>query len=255
MRRIMASAVVGLALAMGGAGPAIAAEGVEIPSQSWSFDGPFGTFDRAEAQRGLQVYQENCSSCHSLRLVSYRNLTALGYSDAQIQAIASEKDVTDGPDDEGEMFERPARPSDRFVSPFPNDNAAIAANGGAMPPDLSLITKSRIGGPDYLYALLTGYEEEPPADFDLPDGAYYNEYFPGHQIAMPPPLFDDLVEYADGTPATVDQMARDVTTFLSWAASPEMEERKTTGIKVILFLLILTGLLYAYKRKIWADLH
>ena len=153
------------------------------------------------------------------------------------------------------MFERPARPSDRFVAPFPNPEAARAANNGALPPDLSLITKARAGGPDYLFALLTGYEDEPPEEVELVGDTYYNPYFPGRQIVMPPPLFDDAVEYADGTPATVEQMARDVVTFLSWAAEPEMEERKRLGIKVILFLVVLTGLFYAVKRKVWSDVH
>jgi cytochrome c1 len=185
----------------------------------------------------------------------YRNLEALGYGEKAIQAIAAEHEVTDGPDEEGEMFERPARPSDRFVAPFPNPEAARAANNGALPPDLSLMTKARAGGPDYLFALLTGYEEEPPEGVEFVEGMYYNPYFPGRQIAMPPPLFDDAVEYADGTPATVEQMARDVVTFLSWAAEPEMEERKRLGIKVILFLVVLTGLFYAVKRKVWSDVH
>ncbi|MCH7538895.1 MAG: cytochrome c1 [Proteobacteria bacterium] len=225
------------------------------PAREWTFQGIFGTFDRAAAQRGLQVYREGCAACHSLDLLYYRNLEALGYGEEEIQAIAAEHEVTDGPDEEGEMFERPARPSDRFVAPFPNPQAARAANNGALPPDLSLITKARAGGPDYLFALLTGYQEEPPEGVEFVEGMYYNEYFPGRQIAMPPPLFDDAVEYADGTPATVEQMARDVVTFLSWAAEPEMEERKRLGIKVILFLVVLTGLFYAVKRKVWSDVH
>lgn len=234
--------------------PAQAAEGVAIPSQDWSFSGIFGAFDRAELQRGLQVYREVCAGCHSLKYVSYRNLEALGYNEDEIKAFAAEALVEDGPDDDGEMFERPGIPADYFPSPFPNAKAAAAANGGAIPPDLSLMAKARIGGPNYLYAILTGYGD-PPAGFDLMEGLSYNAYFPGHQIAMAPPLFEDGVEFADGTPATVDQQAHDVTTFLMWAAEPKMEERKQTGIKVILFLIVFTALLYAVKRKVWADLH
>jgi cytochrome c1 len=237
------------------AGTAQAAEGTApLPSQHWSFSGLFGTYDRAAAQRGLQVYRNVCSACHGLRLVAFRTLEDLGYSEDQVKAIAAEYEVTDGPDDEGEMFTRAGIPADRFVSPFPNDNAARAANGGALPPDLSLMTKARAHGPDYLYALLTGYEE-PPADVELMDGQYYNKFFPGNQLAMPPPLTEDAVEYADGTEASVDQMAHDVTVFLNWAAEPELEERKRMGIKVILFLIVLTAMLYAVKRKVWSDVH
>ena len=264
MRTTLIRAATALALVADAGGPALAAEGVELPSQDWSFTGIFGSFDRAAAQRGLQVYQENCSGCHSLDMVAYRSLAALGYGEEEIVAIAGEKSVIDGPDDEGEMFERPARPSDKFVAPFPNPQAAMASNGGAFPPDLSVIVKARKHGYDYLYALMIGYSEDVPECLPigdeeecikLGDDAYYNEYFPGFQIAMPPPLSEDLVEYADGTPATVEQMAHDVTVFLAWAGSPEMEERKRIGIAVMLFLIVFTGLLYAYKRKVWADLH
>ena len=225
------------------------------PKQDWSFNGMFGTFDRGSLQRGLQVYLEVCSSCHSLKLVSYRHLTGIGLNENQIKEIASEFEVTDGPNGEGEMYERPAKPSDRFVSPFSNDNSARASNNGAMPPDLSLMVKARKGGADYLHALLTGYKEEPPVDIKLGDGMMYNVYYPGNQIAMAAPLEDDAVEYADGTKATTEQLSRDVSTFLAWAAEPELEERKRMGIKVLLFLLVLTSLLYALKRQIWADQH
>lgn len=231
-----------------------AAEGVDVPSRDWSFDGLFGTFDRAKQQRGLQVYKEVCAACHGLRLVSFRNLADLGYNEDEIRTIAADYQVEDGPDGDGEMFMRDGTASDRFPPPFPNENAARAANGGAYPPDLSLITKARENGSDYLYHLLTGYQD-PPADVEMMDGMYYNAYFPGHQIAMAPPLMEGVVNYADGTPATVSQMSEDLTYFLTWAAEPHMEERKTMGMKVILFLLIFTGLLYAVKRKIWADLH
>ncbi len=236
-----------------GANPASAAgEAAPPPSMKWSFDGLFGSFDRAALRRGFQVYTEVCSACHSLRLVHYRNLTAIGFSEDQVKAIAAEVEVTDGPDAEGEMFDRPALPSDRFVSPFPNDNAARAANNGALPPDLSLVTKSRIGGPDYIHGLMVGYRDAPD-DMEMSEGMEYNMYFPGHQIAMTAPLSDDLVEYADGTEATVPQMAKDVTNFLVWAAEPELEERKRMGVKVVLFLLLLTGMLFAVKRAIWSN--
>ena len=236
-----------------GSNPAPAAEEAAAPpSMKWTFDGLFGSFDRAALRRGFQVYNEVCAACHSLRLVHYRNLSAIGFSEDQVKEIAAEVEVTDGPDAEGEMFDRPARPSDRFVSPFPNDNAARAANNGALPPDLSLVTKSRIGGPDYLYGLMIGYKDEPEG-MEMAEGMAYNMYFPGHQIAMPAPLSDELVEYADGTEATVPQMAKDVTNFLVWAAEPELEERKRMGVKVVLFLLLLTGMLFAVKRAVWSN--
>jgi ubiquinol-cytochrome c reductase cytochrome c1 subunit len=225
------------------------------PKRDWSFNGIFGVFDHGSAQRGLQVYLEVCSSCHSLKLVAYRHLAGIGLNEDQIKEISSEFEVTDGPNNEGEMFQRPAKPSDRFVSPFPNDNSARTSNNGAMPPDLSLMVKARKGGADYLHALLTGYKEEPPAGVKLGDGMMYNVYYPGNQIAMAAPLEDDAVEFADGTEATTEQLATDVSTFLAWTAEPKLEERKRMGIKVLLFLLVLTGLLYALKRQIWADQH
>ena len=248
----------GLALAAGVAltSPSVqAAEGAAIPSYDWSFEGVFGHYDRSALQRGFQVYREVCAGCHSLDLIRFRNLSALGYSEAEIDAFASEATVVDGPDDEGEMFERAGLAKDPLPAPFANDKAAAAANGGAVPPDLSLVAKSRIGGPNYLLALLTGYSEEPPEGVEVLEGLSYNPYFPGGQIAMAPPLFEEAVEYADGTPATVDQMAADVTHFLMWAAEPKMELRKSLGIKTVLFLLLLTGLFYAVKKKVWSDLH
>jgi len=241
-------------VAMPTSGAMAAGEAIELPSQPWSFEGVFGTFDRAELQRGFQVYTQVCASCHGLDHVAYRNLEALGYNEAEIKAVAANAIVMDGPNEEGEMFERPGRPSDKFVNPFPNDQAARFANGGALPPDLSLIVKARPNGENYLYALLTGYVY-PPADFELPAGQYYNAYMPGHRIAMPPPLYPDGVTYEDGTPVTVEQQAHDVTVFLTWASHPDMDERKTAGVMTILFLLIFTGLLYGAKRRIWADLH
>lgn len=238
-----------------GAGPVMAAsEGPELPHQSWSFSGMTGQFDKAAMQRGLKVYREVCSACHSLKRVSYRNLVDLGYTEDQVKNIAAEYNVTDGPNEEGEMFDRPARPSDAFVSPYPNDNAAKAVNNGAMPPDLSLITKARAHGPDYLYALLTGYEE-PPHDAELLPGQYWNKYMPGHVIAMAPPLSDDMVAYEDGSPQTKEQYAHDVTNFLMWAADPYLEERKKKGIAVLIFLIVFTGVMYAVKKKIWKDVH
>jgi len=237
------------------AGPASAAEeAIELPQLEWSFDGPFGTYDRAALQRGLQVYREVCATCHSLKYVSFRNLADLGYNEDEQKGIASEYTIADGPNDEGEMFERPGVASDYFPSPFPNEKAAAAANGGAAPPDLSLIAKARADGPNYIHALMVGYVE-PPADFELAEGTNYNAYFPGHQIAMAQPLYEDGIAYADGTPATIDQMAADVAHFLMWAAEPKLEARKHTGLKVLIFLVVFTGVLYAAKRKVWKDVH
>ena len=244
-----------LALAIGlfAAAPAHAAGGdIAIPDRKFSFDGVFGTYDRASAQRGFQVYKEVCSACHSMRLVSYRNLRELGLTEAQVAGIASQFQIVDGPNDEGQMFERAGRPADRFRKPFANDAAARAANNGALPPDLSVMTKARAGGADYLFALLVGYEDPPPG-VTLMDGMHFNRYFPGNQIAMGAPLNPDQVEFADGTSATVEQMAHDVSTFLQWAAEPELEQRRALGVKIIIFLTILAGLTYAVKRKIWAD--
>jgi len=227
----------------------------KLPKQDWSFSGLFGTYDRASAKRGFQVYTEVCSGCHSMDLLSYRHLAGINFSEEEIKAIATDVEITDGPNDDGDMFERPGLPSDRFVSPYENAKAAAASNNGKMPPDLSLMTKARIGGPDYLYALLTGYTDEPPEGIEIPEGGNYNKYYPGNIIAMAQPLSEDAVEYPNGVKATEKQLARDVTTFLAWAAEPEMEERKMLGVKVLIFLLVLTGMLYAVKRKIWEDHH
>jgi ubiquinol-cytochrome c reductase cytochrome c1 subunit len=230
------------------------AEAPEPIAVNWQHDGVFGTFDRAAAQRGFQVYREVCSACHGLTFVAFRNLAALGFSEDQIQAVAAEYTVEDGPNDDGEMFERAAVPADPIPPPYPNPQAARVANGGALPPELSLITKARAGGSDYVYSLMVGYEE-PPAEAEGPEGMYYNAYFAGHWIAMPPPLNEGVVAYGDGTEASVEQMAEDVTTFLTWAGEPTLEERKQSGLKVMLFLIVLTGLCYATMRKIWADAH
>jgi len=254
-KAMLAVIAVGATLLGVSAAPASAAEAVKPPAQSWSFQGVFGTFDPAARQRGFQVYKEVCSACHGLSLVAYRNLRDIGFSEEEVKAIAASVEVTDPkPNDAGEMFQRPGRPSDRFKSPFPNENAARAGNNGAYPPDLSLLTKARVGGPDYLQALLTGYSDA-PAGTTLMEGMHYNKYFPGNQIAMPPPINADQVTYADGTKATVEQQSKDVTTFLAWAAEPELEARKRLGMKVIIFLVVLTALLFAVKRRVWADLH
>ena len=230
-----------------------AAEQNSLESKNWGFSGPFGKFDKSALQRGLQVYKEVCSTCHSLKYVAFRNLSALGYSENEIKAFASEYDVVDGPNDDGEMFERAGRPSDRFVSPYQNDQAARAANGGAYPPDLSLITKARAGGADYLYSLLVGYGEA-PKNIDVKEDLYYNSAYYGNWIAMPQPLYVDSVSYSDGHEASIEQMAADVTEFLSWTAEPEMEVRKKTGIATVSFLLIMVILSYFAKVQIWSNI-
>lgn len=253
--RGLVTSLASVAVALAVAGPVRAAESVDLPKHDWSFSGIFGTFDRAALQRGFQVYKDVCSGCHAMHLMAYRNLAEIGFNADQIKAIASSVTVVDAePDENGDPVERPGRASDHFVSPFPNDQAARAANNGALPPDLSLIIRAREGGPDYVYDILTGFTDPPP-DFKLQDGMNYNTAFPGHQIAMPPPLSEDAVEYADGTKATVPQMAEDVVTFLRWTSNPELEERKRIGLKVILYLLVLAGMLYAVKRRIWSKVH
>jgi ubiquinol-cytochrome c reductase cytochrome c1 subunit len=252
LRRSLTALALALGVAIAPQAARAAGEYDKPPAANLSFQGFFGTFDRASAQRGLQVYRQVCASCHGLRLVSFRNLRALGLTDDQIVAIAAEYQIQDGPNDEGQMFERPGRPSDRFPSPFPNERAARAANNGAYPPDLSVMTKARHYGANYIRAMLVGYQD-PPAGVTIGDGMHFNRYFPGRQIAMANVLFDDMMDFADGTPATAEQMARDVTTFLAWAAEPEMEQRRQMGIRVVLFLLILGGLTYAVKRRVWSD--
>ena len=249
------AAVLAALLCLPAVGAAHAAgEAVPPPSQDWQFNGLFGTFDLASAQRGLQVYEQVCATCHGLYHLDYRHLAELGFSEDEVAAIAAQYITVDGPNDDGEMFERPAVPSDDFVVPHPNEQAARAANGGAYPVDLSLVVKARGGGADYLYAFLTGYQE-PPDGEALPAGRYWNLYYPGHQIAMPNILMEDGTEYTDGTRATVAQQAWDVTNFLTWAAEPHLVERKEMGIKVVVFLIVFTALMYAVKRKIWADVH
>tara|TARA_B100000029_G_scaffold419350_1_gene424831 strand:- start:55 stop:834 length:780 start_codon:yes stop_codon:yes gene_type:complete len=226
----------------------------ELIKIDWSFKSFFGKFDRGSLQRGYQVYNEVCASCHSLKYLSYRNLAEKGgpeFSEAEAKAIASNFEVTDGPDSTGEMFTRPARLSDKFVSPYANDEEAKSANGGAYPPDMSVLVKARKGGADYIYSLLVGYEDA-PADIKLDDGVYYNKYMYGNKIKMSAPLSEGLVEYTDGTEATTEQMAKDVVSFLMWAAEPHLEQRHKFGFRVIIYLLILSILVYFSMKKIWS---
>jgi ubiquinol-cytochrome c reductase cytochrome c1 subunit len=217
----------------------------------WEFEGIFGRFDRASIQRGYQVYREVCSACHAMKQVSFRNLGQIGFSEKEIKQIASEYLVADGPNDEGEMFERAGLPSDKFVSPYANEQSARSANGGAYPPDLSLIIKARHDGANYVYSLLTGYMEAPDG-FNLVSGKNYNQYFEGRQISMPPPILEDQqVDYKDGTYATKEQMISDVVNFLHFSAEMEMEQRKKMGVRTMLFLLILLVILVMAKRAIW----
>ena len=229
-----------------------AGEKSELIKQNWPFDGFFGRFDQSSIQRGFQVYREVCAGCHGIKYIAYRDLANVGFTPDEIKSIASEYEILDGPNDEGEMFDRLAKPSDKFVGPYLNDKEARVANNGAYPPDLSLITKARAGGADYLYNLLNGYKD-PPENLEISDGMYFNTIYPGNQIAMPMPIVDEIVEYEDETPATQDQIIRDVTSFLVWTAEPELEERKVLGIRVLIFLIIITLMLLAVKRKVWKD--
>ena len=226
----------------------------EFIKNNWSFEGVFGTFDRTSLQRGYQVYQEVCSGCHSVQHLSYRNLLEKGgpeFSLEEAKAIAAQFEITDGPNEDGEMFIRPGRLSDKFVSPFSNVKAAAAANGGAYPPDMSVLAKARKGGAAYIYSLLMGYERAPEG-YELDDGVYYNKYMPGHKIKMAEPISDGVVEYADGTEETKEQIAKDVTTFLVWAADPHLEARHKMGFKVFFYLIILLTLVYLSKQKVWS---
>jgi ubiquinol-cytochrome c reductase cytochrome c1 subunit len=239
--------------------------------ESWSFAGPFGTYDKAQLQRGLKVYKEVCAACHSMNLVPFRAMEGLGYSEAQVKALAAEYTVQDGPNDAGDMFERPGLPSDYFPSPFANPQAAAASNNGAVPPDFSLLAKARgvtrgfptfvfdiftqyaEGGPDYIHSLLTGYDQQPPAGMEIAEGTHYNPYFiNGKSLAMAKPLSDGQVTYDDGAPQTVDQYARDVAAFLMYVAEPHLEDRKKTGFRVIVFMVLFGALVYLTKRKVWA---
>jgi ubiquinol-cytochrome c reductase cytochrome b/c1 subunit len=248
-------------------------EAATPPMQHWSFAGPFGQYDPEQLQRGFKIYREVCSNCHSLNLLSFRNLAEPGGPDftaAQAAAIAATFQVTDGPNDKGQMFQRPGKISDNFPPPFPNVEAARAALGGGAPPDMSTLAKARTydegfpwfiidaftmyqeQGPDYIHAIINGYVK-PPAGSTLPPGTYYNEYFPGHAIKMPQPLHAGQVKYTDGTPETLDQYGRDVAAFLMWASEPKLDERKELGFQVMIFLIVFTGLLYFTKKKIWHE--
>lgn len=288
MKKLVASIAIAASLA-GFAGVASAAEehdlkaatehaieGGHFPilkpkNQEWSFAGPFGKYDKAQLQRGLKVYKEVCSACHSMKLVAFRSLEELGYSDAQVKAFAAEYEVQDGPNGAGDMFTRKAVPSDHFPSPFANEEAAASANNGAVPPDFSLLAKARgvergfptflidiftqyqEGGPDYIYSLLTGYQEA-PAGIKVAEGTHFNPYFAGAaSLAMAKPLSDGQVTYDDGAPATLDQYAHDVAAFLMWAAEPHLEERKRTGFMVMVFLVIFAGLVYLTKKSVYAN--
>jgi cytochrome c1 len=239
-------------------------EEIEIPREHWTFQGFFGKFDQVKLKRGFQVYKDVCSACHSMNLLSYRNLGepgGPGFSADEVKAIAASVQVSDGPNDAGDMFDRPGKPSDTFKPPFANEQAARAANNGALPPDFSVIARSRSGkgffgydGADYIHAILTGYADA-PTGFKLQDGMNYNKYFRGHQIAMPQPLTDGAVTFADGGPNSLNDEAQDVAEFLTWAGEPNMEARKLTGLKAMLFLVVFTLLFYAVKRKVWAKIH
>ena len=230
------------------------AENIKLLQTEWSFKGLFGKFDRGSLQRGYQVYTEVCASCHSMKYLSYRNLAEKGgpeFSTEQVKAIASNFEVMDGPNSDGEMFMRPAKLSDKFVKPYENVKAAQSANGGAYPPDMSVLAKARSGGVDYIYSVLLGYED-PPSGVVLDDGVYYNKYMYGNNIKMSQPLSDGLIEYSDGTVASEEQMAKDVSTFLMWAAEPHLEARHKMGFKAITYLIILTILVYFSMKKIWS---
>ncbi|MCZ4290179.1 cytochrome c1 [Hoeflea alexandrii] len=281
MKKLLASIVPFALAAIIGAGPAVAAEGEgggtphypihHLKEQSWSFAGPFGTYDKGQLQRGLKVYTEVCAACHSMNLVAFRTLEDLGYSEEQVKAFAANYEVQDGPNDEGEMFTRTAIPADHFPSPFPNAQAAAYANNGAVPPDFSLLAKARYvergfpqfifdiftgyneSGPNYIYSLLTGYEEA-PAGVEIAEGTHYNPYFiSSAALAMAKPIDDGAVTYDDGSPETLDQYAHDVAAFMMWAAEPHMEERKRTGFMVILFLAIFSSLMYLTKKSVFAN--
>ncbi len=262
-------------LAVVGARTVFAQEAEAPPRMHWSFHGPFGMYDPAQLQRGFKIYREVCSNCHSLKLLAFRNLADPGgpdFTEAQAATIASGFQVTAGPNDQGEMFQRPGKLADHFPPPFPNDQAARNANGGALPPDMSVLAKARgyeagfpwfifdaftqyqEDGPDYIHAIINGYEKA-PAGVTLPPGAQYNKYFPGHAIGMPQPLSDGQVEYTDGAPTTVDQYGKDIAAFLMWAAEPKLDERKRLGFQVFIYLIVLTGMLYFTKRRVWRDVH
>lgn len=265
MRKFLIAAAAVFALSTGNAQAAGGEYHPKLMDVDWSFEGFFGQYDKKQLRRGFQIYNEVCSACHGLRLVAYRNLMDIGFTEDEVKEIAEGKEVRVAHNDigeelneDGEFFTRPAKPSDRFVSPYRNNAAAIDANG-ALPPDLSLMAKARMNGPEYIYSFLMGYAEEVPEEVSSQKGFSENEdkafnlYFPGYYSSMPSQITEELVEYEDGTPMTAEQHAKDIVAFLNWAAEPELDERKSLGLKVMLFLLVLTAMLYALKRKIWAD--
>ena len=227
---------------------------LSLKKQSWTFSGLFGRYDTSSLQWGLQIYQEVCSTCHGLKRLRFRELEAIGFTNEQIKEYASTFEIQDGPNDQGETYTRPGNPEDTFISPYKNEQEARAAFGGAYPPDLSLITKARKNGPDYIYSLLTGYED-PPVNLNLSDGLYYNPYIEGKVIAMPPPLYDAVIQYIDGTNPNLHQLTYDIVSFLNWVAEPELEARKSLGLKVIIFLIILTSLFYVTMKNIWSRIN
>jgi cytochrome c1 len=249
--------------------PAVAADDLSkaLPPKemTWSFNGVFGTYDRGALQRGFQVYKEICSACHSLNLVAFHDLAAPGgpgFTEAQAKALAAGYKIPAAPNDRGDIFDekgnrltRPGTLADHFPPPFPNEEAARANNGGALPPDLSLIIKARAGGPNYVYSILTGFGQKPPHGFVVQDGKYYNPYFEGRNISMPPPLSDGAVTFSDGTPSTVPNEAASIVTFLAWASEPQLEARHRVGFEVLAFLVFLSGLLFLSYRRIWHDKH
>lgn len=251
---LLLASFAGEARAAGGGDTACSPKDLKHVDRHWGFQGVFGHYDHDAALRGFEVYRAVCAACHSLELFSFRNLSALGATEDEIKGVAALYEVPAAPNDEGEVLPRPALPSDRFPSPFPNEQAAAAANGGAYPPDLSLMAKARPDLENHAPNILTGYMD-PPAGCEIPEGKYYNAYFPGYAIGMAPPIVEGLVEYNDGTPATVAQMTSDVSEFLAFVAEPKLEERKQMGVKVILFLVILTVLLYIVKREVWRKVH
>jgi ubiquinol-cytochrome c reductase cytochrome b/c1 subunit len=273
LHRSIFTLAVAATLSVLGAWSASAQDAEAPPRQTWSFHGPFGTYDPGQLQRGFKIYREVCANCHSIKLLSFRNLAepgGPGFTEAQASAIAASFQVTAGPNDEGNMFQRPGQIADYFPPPFANDQAARAALGGALPPDMSVLAKARgyeagfpyfifdafkvyqEDGPDYIHAIITGYEDA-PAGFVLPPGGQYNKYFPGRAIGMPKPLSDGQVEYTDGTPMNVDQYGRDVSAFLMWAAEPTLDARHRLGFQVMIFLIVFTALLYLTKKKLWHD--
>lgn len=237
---------------MSGSAAMAAGAGGTIIERDWSFNGPFGHYDQASLQRGFQVYREVCSGCHGLDYIAFRNLADLGYNEAEIKAIAAEYEVVDGPNEEGEMFTRAGIPADRFPNPYPNENAARAGNGGAYPPDLSLMVKARPNGANYLYSLMVGYKDAPNGT-DVPEGMYYNDAYSGHMIAMPQPIYGDDITLAGDGDTSVEALSADVTAFLAWTSEPEMESRKRTGIAAMVFLFVMCFVSYGSMRYVWSD--